>query len=787
MRRLAAKLVLGFMCFLFIGFGSFIYYAYEKLPTLAEAPKAPVLGVPPISEESAQPLHAYTGLHPRISGRPAEVFSFPISLGEVGPVEPLFAGPNTYPFLCGRNRHTERQPLIDNQQGWGVPVFKEIDGVQTNDVIGYSKDCSQPTTASYYYNRKGTQDFYPLEDFADDEIERIIVDGKQVDFIVRLESGTINRFHYEFAVLAQPGDELARPLGGLWNKRLIYQFRGGVGIGKRQGKIRPNDVLERRYDQIKQGYAVAYSTANQTSNHYNMWLAEDTALRVKKQFISLYGEPLYTVGIGGSGGAIQQYLFAQNNPDLLNAAIALYAYPDMITQTIHVMDCEPLEYYFDVVDAANERWKDWRQRSNVEGMNADPQADNRFTQVAGIATLLQGRWPTFAKGASECIKGWRGLTPLVHNPNFVHFINSFAPAVASNVQWTHWDDLKEFYGVGANGYANSTWDNVGVQYGLQALVSGQLSPEEFLDMNAKVGGWKSAAEMQPEKLWVLGGDFYPVDLSFWSHHNMYHSGDNGETPARRSRGSVDAIAGAYRSGHVFIGYADIPIIDVRHYLDDDLDMHHATASFSTRLRFLQGQGYADNQLIWMSDKHYNPQDEAFTLIDRWLENQRRHPERNIVQNKPVDAQDQCFDADGSVIAAGADVWDGDWNNRRPGACMQHFPRHATSREVAGGGVSGDIFKCHLQPVQRAIANGVYGSVDMSPYQARLEHIFPEGVCDYRRGDVARPNDLMQPSHLMAKESDPQPMTVEPVTTEQEPNKNVLENVNITTLEQNTKL
>lgn len=785
MKRLAAKLVLGFMCFLFAGFGSFLFYAYENLPSLSETPKAPVLALPPMVADTSQSQPAYHGLHPRLSGRPDETFTFPIQLGQVGPIEPLFAGPNRYPFLCGNNRHTERQPLVDNQQGWGVPIFREVDGVQTDEIIGYSKDCSQPTTASYYYNRKGTQDFFPLKDSVADDIEHITVNGNDVEFIVRLESGTINRFHYEFAVLAQRDEDLAQPRGTFWNKRLIYQFRGGVGIGKRQGKIRPSDVLDRRYDQLKQGYAVAYSTANQTSNHYNMWLAEDTALRVKRQFISLYGKPLYTVGVGGSGGAIQQYLFAQNNPEILDAAIALYSYPDMITQTIHVMDCEPLEYYFDVIDAANERWKDWGQRSAVEGMNADSQADNRFTQLIGVAALLHGEWPTFAKGASECVKGWRGLTPLVHNPKFVHFANSFAPAIANNVQWTHWDDLKMFYGVDDQGFANSTWDNVGVQYGLQALVSGELTPEEFLDMNAKVGGWKQAEEMAPEKLWVLGGDFYPVDLSLWSHHNMYHSSDNGETPARRTHGSVDAIEGAYRSGHVFIGYADIPIIDVRHYLDDDLNMHHATASFSARMRLLQGQGYADNQLIWMSDKHYSPLDESFSMVDRWLENQRRHPERSVVQNKPVDAQDQCFDADGSVIAAGPDVWDGDWNNRREGACMKHFPRHSTSREVAGGGIVGDIFKCHLQPVQQAIDNGVYGKIDMRPYQQRLEHIFPEGVCNYRLGDLARPTDLMRrPTTLMAKKTET-PSTEAQTETEQ--SKFVLKNATVTALEQNTKL
>jgi hypothetical protein len=41
--------------------------------------------------------------------------------------------------------------------------------------------------------------------------------------------------------------------------------------------------------------------------------------------------PYYTVGVGGSGGAIQQYVFGQNHPGLLDAAIPQYSYSDMIT------------------------------------------------------------------------------------------------------------------------------------------------------------------------------------------------------------------------------------------------------------------------------------------------------------------------------------------------------------------------------------------------------------------------------------------------------------------------
>jgi hypothetical protein len=39
---------------------------------------------------------------------------------------------------------------------------------------------------------------------------------------------------------------------------------------------------------------------------------------------------------------------------------------------------------------------------------------------------------------------------------------------------------------------------VGVQYGLQSMLEGNLAPEEFLYINAFIGGWKDQADMMQE-------------------------------------------------------------------------------------------------------------------------------------------------------------------------------------------------------------------------------------------------------------------------------------------------
>ncbi|MEM7281837.1 MAG: DUF6351 family protein [Pseudomonadota bacterium] len=696
----------------------------------------PVVGLPPGHAPIAANVPSYPGPHPATLERPTEVFEFPIEIGQTGPVEPLFAGPLEYPFLCRTVESKLGQPVVDNQVGAGMPVYSEIEGERTSDILGFSKDCSLKTQARYFYNRIGTNEFYPLEQ-AKDDVATITVNGREIEFVVRVETGTINRFIYNIVLLRGDNESLVNPKPTFWNKRLIYQFRGGVGIGRRQGRIESNHIPRRRINQIAKGYAVVYSSGNQTSNHYNSQLAEDTVLRVKRQFEALYGVPDYTVGIGGSGGAIQQYLIAQNNPGVLDALIPLYSYPDMVTQTSYGLDCELLEHFFDVTDKENTRWQQWSQRSLVEGLNARDDLPNTFSRILTASSLLNFRWPVSTTGLSECVNGWRGAAPLINNPRYAHFIDRFVKDLHHQVNWSYWDNLRHVYGTDEYGFGNSTFDNVGVQYGLKALRSGDLSVQEFLRVNKFVGSWKHPRYMQGERYWrQTGARSNLQDVSPWSHHNMRLS-ESGD-PAPRQQGSLDAMRAAYAHGQVFLGLVDVPVIDFRHYLEPDLDMHHVVASFASRQRIRKTMGRTDHHLIWIAHKDHNAIPRAFDVIDAWMENIRQNPESAPGDVRPITAMDSCFDNEGEVIAVGDTVWDGDWNDKPLGECSEVYPSFSTSRMMAGEGVAGNIFKCALQPVSRAIERGVYGSVDISGYRTELETIFPDGVCDYTKPGYAFP-------------------------------------------------
>jgi hypothetical protein len=158
---------------------------------------------------------------------------------------------------------------------------------------------------------------------------------------------------------------------------------------------------------------------------------------------------------------------------------------------------------------------------------------------------------------------------------------------------------------------------------------------------------------------------------------------------------------------------------------------------------LEHDGDASNQVIWFTDarpaRSFDQTPMALAVMDQWLANLHVHPELGVAGNKPADAVDSCFATNGALIARGARVWNGIIDSAAPGACTQVFEIHGTSRTVAGGPFDEELYKCKLQPVEAALARGLYGSWTPSESElARLHEIFPTGVCDYAKRDEGRP-------------------------------------------------
>jgi hypothetical protein len=163
---------------------------------------------------------------------------------------PVFAGPHEQPFVCETRN------------------FK----LQSGGTLGPALDenCSIVTRVDYLYRSAAGGELKALANGAGLPADVVMVTtltGQRVPYVVRIETGTINRAIYQIAMLHSPSepapDVFTRSAG--WNGRLIYTFGGGcTGGWYRQGTSTGgvlDDVM------LQRGYAVASATLNTFGNN----------------------------------------------------------------------------------------------------------------------------------------------------------------------------------------------------------------------------------------------------------------------------------------------------------------------------------------------------------------------------------------------------------------------------------------------------------------------------------------------------------------------------------------
>ena len=718
------------------------------------------------------------------------VSHFPVQPGEVGPVHPQ--NPLQQPFACTTDKVGLGEPLVDNHLKVGQPIGNR----------GYSQYCGAPMQVSYYYRNIDGKFVSLPESGLPDDVEMITRDGRQVPFVVRLERGVLNRFIYVNTMLAAADEVPEHPDSSLWNRRLVMFYNGGIGIGHKQagraaikviGPTIVNDDFMFNSDLLAQGYAVTTSSGMTTETTYHLPLLLQTSELVKRQFEARYGQAGITIGLGGSGGAIQALYNSNQTDGLLDGMLLTHLFPDLLTQINGVGDCELLEYYFDRGHAVNGEldpfWADWDNRRLIEGFNAVNGYEPIKTDISGQGRPLMS---TANKGASTCTEGWRLSVPVFFNPRFFLPFTDYQQAwieqdvkALEKTKWSHWDDAVDLYGRKKNSYAGRTYDNEGVQYGLQALRNGQLSVERFLHLNQRIGGWLPSEQMQLEAapyypygaLTFKGAEFWDflklnltlsnagelwdgtrnlidltrgkspdwlVDLlgssdhqSVWSHYN----GTAWREPvvAKRSQADLSAIRNAEKHQLVFRGQLTKPTIVLSYYLDNHLDMHDARQAFLTRQRVANAGSDTSLMSIWGAqpdEKGKIPREQlkqivqqGLTSLESWL----------IEERKPLSALDRCWDADRVLVAVGDGVWNGIEDPAlAQGACSVRFAIHSNPRVQAGEPFVADTLKCALEPVEQAISKGVYGAVTFTAAQRQqLQATFPSGVCNYAQPGVER--------------------------------------------------
>ncbi len=199
----------------------------------------------------------------------------------LGRVEGLKPGTNV---LEARDGHGSQKIILTNHP-IGGPVFSgphQQPFICQTEFAGLEKaadaDCNAPTRVQYFYRSTkrltpaetkkapdrgdlgaGYLPLNPTAELPSDVATTTTTDGNKVKFIVRVETGTINRSVYRIAFLHQPGDPLPDPWTRIpgWNGRLVYSFGGGARTGFRQGQAPvPLDL-----GAVSTGYAAAGSTS----------------------------------------------------------------------------------------------------------------------------------------------------------------------------------------------------------------------------------------------------------------------------------------------------------------------------------------------------------------------------------------------------------------------------------------------------------------------------------------------------------------------------------------------
>ncbi len=688
---------------------------------------------------------------------------FPIKPGEVGPVAP---GNPQYPFLCATIPAGLGNPIIDNQSERGTPVNDS-----GGKIIGYSEFCGSPMNVSYFYKPVKQDAYLPLPKneagkyYYPSNLDLTTLGDK---YIVRVERGTVNRFIYMIAVLQDPVANKTPQESG-YKSRAIFNFQGGTGVGYSQASnsaariIQDPHRLVQDLDPITLGYAVLFTSGNATSTQYNLKLALETAKMVKQQLIAEFGPLNYTLAFGGSGGAVQQYVFAQLDPHLIDGILALASYGDFITQTIYASDCALLEFYFD--NLAIDKPTPWAKRQLVEGFAASTQMPaGKLSQLNPKTVSI--RSPDGKFGSDTCMNGWGGAVPNVMNPRYPTVEGINVIKITKPIDWSEWgsESNQWQFGTYPTTSANitpNTLDNTGIQYGLSALKNNEIDKETFFDLNKKVGGWKSPEQFQPEDGFPMSGPDKTYDG--WSSKNATAApaAIEGKVAARKE-GDANAIDAADKSGTVLQGDLEVPILDVKSDQEDEGNMHSLIHSFVTRAR-LQQHGKAGNQVIWIARlknklsaensalqamnlmaesqiKNLNLQPNsisptklanfALMMMQDWVERNKRHPERTVAENKPKYLKDGCYYKGGLLPRFGDDVWDGVIDPAQSkGFCTKRFSIHPTPRMMAGRNILGQTFRCNLLTIEKFIEHGGYGKIVMSAADVvQLKNIFPLGVC-----------------------------------------------------------
>jgi len=542
---------------------------------------------------------------------------------------PLFSGPHLEPWIC--------QPGDANA---------ECDHPTESALYYYSRDpelCSQPTSLSDYIpgglGAANTTECFVPYDAADPpaSIPTVTTDrGVTLPFIVRVQRFWQDRDQGQLAVLYRPGQKFAPwsvQTHDPWNHRL--EITQGEACGGHHGEstgIVPPSLLDDGPPSVavpsvlRQGYMVMSTALNNSYHDCNLALQAESLVIAKEHIVDQYGRIDYTFGDGCSGGSLSQNQVANAYPGIYQGLITSCTFPDAASTSMDVSDCDLFLRYF----GDNPGYSDALQAA-IEGKQSTKVCDSWIHTYPSWVDFE----PTLATSAQT-------------NGGLDSFQNCGLPAAAvfdpvTNPHGVRCDLYTYFENVlgrdPRTGDAYRPLGNAGVEYGLDALRRGRITPAQFVAINAGIGSYDGDYRWQPKRA----------------------------MPARTG------LVRAYRSGLVNeadqlnqVAFIDMPI--------DVQDIHEPYRSFAIRARLQRATGSHANQVIWFTNA---TTPDPTTVMERWL---------NRVS---ADHRSLAFSA--KLVAD------------KPKAAHDIITRHYNmgTREAAGGPLASDVLQCRLAPLRRS--------------------------------------------------------------------------------------
>jgi len=604
-----------------------------------------------------------------IKDQTLEIVNYPIT-------GPIISGPHEVPFIC-------------QTQDFALPDGTKL-GAST-DV-----DCSAPTKITYLYLPTGATAFKPLPSttsLPSDVSKTTTITGATVNFIVRVETSTVDRGIYQSAILHDPTSDpapawYAPPKG--WNKRLIaiegFGCPGGWYVqGSAEGSLSfaGMDFNLLSPTRLGEGYALFTNTLQHPSNSCNAVLSSEAAMMSKEHFIETYGVPVYTVSQGCSGGSYGSSQLADRIPDLFQGILIACTFPDPLGIAFSGSDGHLLTHYFTVTDPAGFTDAQQVAVSGYKGHQAWYDAANQSGRTDPVPNRID------VAGYVSAV--WNPAVPVALRYDPVTNRGGARPTV--------YDISHNMYGVNTiTGFAPRPFDNVGVQYGLGALNAGIITTTQFLNLNEKIGG-------------------YDQDANYI---------------ANRVVGDAGAIKRAQQSGLQLGGnggLASIPVFDISGIYNDDAGYHYQWHHFAMRERMAQANGNTANHVMWRGNPV--PFTQAWSTFISWVEavnadSSDLSDREKVIQDKPAGAVDGCWASSTQFIAEPQTF--GSLPNSQ---CNTLFPSFAFPRYIAGGPLAANIIKCQLKPIDMNDYAVSFTSAELT----RLHNIFPNGVCDWSKPGV----------------------------------------------------